>query len=156
MAVRRPLPLAYVVICAAVCAGCGVGAVELSPVELNGEEREVCDDLLAALPSQVLGAERRDVTPYGAGAAWGDPPVALRCGTTAAQGMGPSVQCQVVDDVGWYAEELEGGYRFTTIGRQTYVEVVVPDADGSETAAGALVDLAPAVRGTVPEVRPCV
>jgi len=159
VAVRRPPPLAYVVsgaVCAALGTACGVGAVELSPADLAEDERELCDQLLAALPSQVLGGERRDVTPYGAGAAWGDPPVTLRCGTTDAQGMSPSMQCQVVDDVGWYAEELEGGYRFTTIGRQTYVEVVVPDSGGSETAAGALVDLAPAVRETVPEVQPCV
>ena len=160
MALGRPPWLAYVVsgvVCATVCAACGVGTVELSPADdLPEDERELCDDLLAALPSQVLGDERRDVTPYGAGAAWGDPPVTLRCGTTDAQGMSPAMQCQVIDDVGWYAEALEGGYRFTTIGRETYVEVVVPDAEGSETAAGALVDLAPAVRGTVPEVRPCV
>jgi hypothetical protein len=133
-----------------------VGAVELSPADLSGEERALCDDLLAALPPRVLGGERRDVTPYGAGAAWGDPPVTLRCGTTDAQGMSPSMQCQVVDDVGWYAEQLEEGYRFTTIGRQTYVEVVVPDASGSEAGAGALVDVATAVRETVPEERPCV
>ena len=158
MAVRRPPSLAYVVgaLGAALCAACGVGAVELSPADLSGEERALCDDLLAALPPRVLGGERRDVTPYGAGAAWGDPPVTLRCGTTDAQGMSPSMQCQVVDDVGWYAEQLEEGYRFTTIGRQTYVEVVVPDASGSEAGAGALVDVATAVRETVPEERPCV
>ena len=149
--------LAYVgAVCASLCTACGVGAVELSPADLSAEERAVCGDLFAELPSRVLGGERRDVTPYGAGAAWGDPPVTLRCGTTEAQGMSPSMQCQVVDDVGWYAEELESGYRFTTIGRQTYVEVVVPEAAGSDAAAGALVDVAPAVRETVPEVRPCV
>jgi hypothetical protein len=131
-----------------------VGAVELEPADLDPGERELCDDLLAVVPSRVLDGERRDVTPFGAGAAWGDPAVTLRCGTTDAQDMSPSMQCQVVDGVGWYAEELERGYRFTTIGRQTYVEVVVPETPYQ--ASGALVDLAPAVRDVVPELQPCV
>jgi hypothetical protein len=140
--------------CAALCASCAVGPVELEPAELPDDVRDVCDRLLAELPSTVAGEERRDVTPYGSGAAWGDPPVTLRCGTTDAQGLDRASACQVVDGVGWYAEELERGYRFTTIGRLTYVEVVVPDAVSQPSAA--LVDLASAVGAHVPEVRPCV
>jgi hypothetical protein len=153
--VAPAVPVRAVLACAGlVTASCGVGTVELEPAELPDDERILCDRLLADLPSQVAGGERRDVSPYGAGAAWGDPPITLRCGTTDAQGMSPAMACQVVDGVGWYAEELEHGYRFTTIGRQTYVEVVVPDT--GDQASAALVDLAPAVRGAVPEVRPCV
>jgi len=135
-------------------AGCGVGPVELQPAELSEADRTVCDDLLASLPSQVAGGERRDVTPYGAGAAWGDPPTTLRCGATDAQGMNAGMRCQVVEGVGWYEEALERGIRYTTIGRQTYVELVVP-ATG-EQAFASLVDIADAVRRTVPEEQPCV
>lgn len=140
--------------CAALCVSCGLGAVELEPAELPDDVREVCDELLDEVPSTVAGGERRDVTPFGSGAAWGDPPVTLRCGTTDAQGLAPGVTCDEVDGVGWYSEELERGYRFTTIGRQTYVEVVVPD-DVSQASA-ALVDLASAVGTTVAEVEPCL
>ena len=147
-------PVAAALSCAALCASCGLGAVELEAAELSGDVREVCDELLAELPSTVAGGERRDVTPYGSGAAWGDPPVTLRCGTTDAQGLVAESPCEVVDGVGWYSEELERGYRFTTIGRLTYVELVVPD-DVSQPSV-ALVELASSVRGHVPEVTPCV
>jgi hypothetical protein len=128
--------------------------VELRSADLPDEVRTLCDELLAELPSTVAGGERRDVSPYGAGAAWGDPPTTLRCGTTDAQGMNPAMRCEVVEGIGWYAEKLDGGYRFTTIGRQTYVEVVVPEAQAQASAA--LVDLADAIGATVPEAQPCV
>lgn len=139
---------------AALCASCGLGAVELQSAQLSDDVRALCDELLSDLPSEVAGGERRDVTPYGAGAAWGDPPVTLRCGTTDAEGMNPAMSCEVVEGVGWYAEKLERGYRFTTIGRQAYVEVIVPDEQSQASAA--LVDLARAVSDAVPETRPCV
>jgi hypothetical protein len=140
--------------CTVLLAGCGAGAVELEPADLDADVRRLCDDLLAELPQVVAGGERRDVSPYGAGAAWGDPPVTLRCGTTDAEGMNPAMRCEVVEGVGWYAEELENGYRFTTIGRAAPVEVVVPGS--GDQASGPLVDVAAAVRSTVPEVQPCV
>ena len=147
-------PVAAALSCVALCAFCGVGPVELEPAELPDDVRDMCDQLLAELPSTVAGAERRDVTPFGSGAAWGDPPVTLRCGTTDAEGLVPGVRCDVVDGIGWFEEELDRGYRFTTIGRLTDVEVVVPDSDSPASAA--LVDLASSVRATVPEVTPCV
>jgi hypothetical protein len=155
VAARRVLGAAAGVSCVvALCASCGVGAVELRSADLPDDVRAVCDDLLADVPSLVAGGERRDVSPYGAGAAWGDPATTLRCGVTDAEGMNPAMRCEVVEGVGWYAEKLEGGYRFTTIGRQTYVEVVVPEAQAQASAA--LVDLASAIRATVPEIEPCV
>lgn len=148
------MPLVSLVAGGLTTLSCGVGAVELAPADLSEEVRALCDRLLADLPARVAGEERRDVTPYGAGAAWGDPPVTLRCGTTDAEGMGPAMACEVVDGVGWYAEELEAGYRFTTIGRRTYVEVVVPDTEAQ--ASSALVDVAAAIQGAVPQTQPCV
>ena len=50
----------------------------------------------------------------------------------------------------WFAEQLTHGVRFTTTGRDAYVEVTVPDADAPE--AGVLGDLAQAIRSSVPTV----
>jgi hypothetical protein len=94
----------------------------------TGADVGVCRQLLSALPEQVLDQDRRAAEPGTSSAAWGDPVITLRCG--------------------------QGGRLFTTIGRQTYVEVAVPSGYAPE--AGALVDVAAAVQAHDPLRRPCV
>jgi len=114
----------------------------------------ICRDLLAAAPETVTGLARRDVDTDGVALAWGSPPVVLRCGITAAVGLGPTSRCDEVDGVGWYSEDLGDGYRFTTVGREVPIEVTVPDDYAPE--GGALLDLAEAVESSDPVRRPCV
>ncbi len=134
-------------------AGCS-GVVDLEPADLDPEAEAICADLLADLPRELAGQARRDVAPAGSGVAWGDPAVTLRCGITDAQRLGPASECQVVDGVGWYPEQLPDGYRFTTLGRATPVEVVVPAAYAPEV--GPLTELADAVAQHDPQVQACV
>ena len=54
--------------------------------------------------------------------------------------------------MGWCAEQIEDGWRFTTIGRAGNVEVTVPATYAPE--ADALVDLSATVK-KVPVVQPC-
>ena len=68
-------------------------------------------------------------------------------------GLGDASECFEVNGVGWFAEEAEGGYLFTTIGRSAYVQLGVPTEYAPE--ANALVDVAEAVKKT-PELQPCV
>jgi len=149
----RPLGSAGVTLGLFTLVACS-GAVDLEPADLDPAEAVICSDLLAELPSELAGQGRRDVAPAGSGVAWGDPPVTLRCGVTDALGLGAASDCQVVDGVGWYPEELSDGFRFTTVGRTTPVEVVVPAAYAPEV--GPLTDLADAVLQHDPEVRACV
>jgi hypothetical protein len=65
----------------------------------------------------------------------------------------------VVDGVGWYVPEDQVQGRavdvtMTTVGRAQNVEVSIP-SDYFPPAA-AMVDLAPAVKHTIREVRPCL
>lgn len=115
--------------------------------------RQRCAALMAALPETVLDQRRRAVEPGELSAAWGDPTITLRCGVDRPPGLGAASECFEVNGVGWFAEEAQGGYLFTTIGRPVYVQVGVPTAYAPE--ANALVDLADAVR-TIPVDRPCV
>ncbi|MDQ3627637.1 MAG: DUF3515 domain-containing protein [Actinomycetota bacterium] len=133
--------------------GCS-GAVDLEPVDLGPAAAAMCRDLLADLPQELAGQSRRDVAPAGSGVAWGDPAITLRCGATGAEGLGPASECQVVDGVGWYPEQLPDGFRFTTVGRATPVEVVVPAAYAPEV--GPLTAIADTVDDTVPVEQPCV
>jgi len=133
--------------------GCS-GAVDLEPADLGPQDAAICANLLPDLPPELAGQGRRDVAPVASGVAWGDPPVTLRCGVTDAEGLGPASECQVVDGVGWYPEELSDGYRFTTIGRTVPVEVVVPAAYAPEV--GPLTAIADAVVRHDPELQGCV
>ncbi|RCK71555.1 DUF3515 domain-containing protein [Desertihabitans brevis] len=120
------------------------------------EAAAVCSALVADLPERVVGQPTRDVAadPGAPVAAWGTPPITLRCGVPAPAALEPTSQCYEVDGVGWFAEQGTDGWLFTTIGRTAFVEVGVPSRYAPE--ADALVDLAPAVRTHDPLQTPCV
>jgi hypothetical protein len=131
---------------------------------LNGAHARSCRALVDALPSKVAGLPRVDAdVGKGSGAAWGDPAIELRCGVPRPAGLTPTSQCEVVNGVGWYIpQEQQTGRNagrptditMTTVGRSEYVEVRVP-ADYWPPAE-TMVDLAPALKRTIRDVRPCV
>jgi Protein of unknown function (DUF3515) len=140
-----------------VLVGCGAGGsdpVDVSAPALAGADARQCTALEAELPSQVADLWSRDVITDGVAAAWGAPTIVLRCGVTDASGLDPSSRCDMLAGVGWYAEDLGDGIRFTTIGRTVPVELTVPDDYAPE--ADAAVDLAAAIKRTIPLRQPCV
>jgi hypothetical protein len=110
---------------------------------------------MSELPGQVGGQQRRGVEPADVlAAAWGDPPILLRCGVAKPAGLTAYARCDSVNGVDWFTRRTATGYEFTTIGRAAYVEVRVPTS--YVPAADALVDLATAVKRTLKIVAPCV
>jgi len=148
---RRPGALALLL--ALVLTGCSRAVAVPEPTP-DDAARAVCARLVPALPATVLTGERRSADPGVLTAAWGDPPITLRCGVPRPPGLTASSECLEVDGVGWFAEDAEGGMLYTTIGRTASVEVGVPAAYAPE--AGALADLAGAVSATDPVEKPCV
>ena len=128
--------------------------------QLTGPEQSTCSDLVAALPATVDGAQRRDVAPPDApGAAWGDPPIRLRCGVPDPEGFDDFATCHQTNGVGWYIpeEQVTGSAEpvtMTTIGRDVNVEVSLPVEHFPPAAA--MVDLAEAIKATTTMVDPCV
>jgi hypothetical protein len=114
---------------------------------------QICTALMPNLPGDVLDGKRRKVTPGRFVAAWGNPPISLRCGVDKPPGLTAASECLEVNGVGWYAEQAATGYLFTTIGRTAYVEVGVPSHYRPE--ANALVDLAAVVSAHDPLTQPC-
>ena len=138
-------------------AGCsaGGGQVEVDAPDPQPAAAPVCRRLVEALPDVVAGQQARSVAPSDAlAAAWGDPPVVLRCGVGRPPERTRAARCDVINRVGWFARRTDDGYLFTTIGRVAVVEVSVPDEYAP--AGNALVDLARAIRTTVPLTRRCV
>ena len=109
----------------------------------------MCRRLADQLPQTVDAAERRAVSPDSPYvAAWGEPPIVLRCGVAKPAALQPTSELVTVNGVDWLPEPQEDGYRFTTTGRKAYVEVWVPDDYAPEV--NPLVDLAAPVAAAVP------
>lgn len=119
--------------------GCG------SPVALDAPPPvPACESLAAALPDRVAGQERRRTEPEApTTAAWGDPPISLRCGGATPAAYAPGAQLLSVNGTDWLPEELSAGVRFWLIGAPVVVEVTVPDAYAPE--AGVIAELSPAI-----------
>jgi hypothetical protein len=145
---------------AVLVAGCSGGTLEVAPASPpdRGEAR-ACVSLSDALPDRLVGLERRPVTPPRRGtAAWGDPPIELRCGVGVPRGFDAIATCQITNGVAWFIpdEQITGKpeeITMTTIGRSPGVEVRLP-ADYFPPAA-AMVQLAPALKQRTTLVSRC-
>jgi hypothetical protein len=110
-----------------------------------------CDRLHAALPGRLDGRTATPVSPKSSlTAAWGDPPVVLRCGVARPRSLRPTSELIKINNVSWFLHETGDAYVFTTYGRVAFVEVRVPTSVPREQATAPLVDLARPVVTSVP------
>jgi uncharacterized protein DUF3515 len=131
-----------------VVAGCGSDAPQPGP----DAGAPACTALLKRLPAQVLDRQRTDLDVAGA-AAWGDPPIVLRCGVPPT---GPTTdRCLEVGGLDWTFTETKDAFQFVTYGRTPAVEVRLPTSIDRTSAPGALVDLAASV-SAIPKTASCV
>lgn len=95
---------------------------------------------------------RREVTPASPlTAAWGDPPVVVRCGVPVPSALKPESLLVTVNSVDWFPEELTGGAVITTVGRKVALELTVPAKQGN--APEVAVELAAAIKSLDPLIR---
>ena len=91
-------------------------------------------------------------------AAWGDPAIVLRCGVDRPAGFHRASSCVTVDAVDWYVPEDQlaepGQVTMTTVKREQYVEVVVPEEYWPPGTT--LADLSTVVRGSIERRGRCV
>lgn len=132
--------------------GCA-GPVNIPEPDVDDPTRRICTGIVADLPRTLLDGPRRETTGV-LTAAWGTPPITLVCGIAEPAAMATDTRCFEVNGVGWFAEEGEGGWLFTTIGRATPVQLGVPDEYAPE--ADALVDVAAAINRHNPVLTPCL
>ena len=103
---------------------------------------------MTQLPATVEGQSPRDTDPSSdLTAAYGDPPITVRCGVPDPEALTPAAQLFTVNDVDWFPEQQTDGYVFTTYRRQTNVEVTVPGEYSPEV--GALTALSDVVKETI-------
>jgi hypothetical protein len=117
----------------------------MEPPQSDGTTDEVCAALVADLPDTLLGAERADITPESeVMAAWGDPPIGVRCGVPRPPALTVDSLLEEVDGVPWLPQPQDEPTLFTAVGHTAYVELSVPPSYGPPAAAlttlSALVD----------------
>jgi hypothetical protein len=151
--------VAALVLAAAGCTAGGPSAVQVDAPAAPAEAAGQCADLLAALPDEVAGQERRDVEPEQAtAAAWGDPAILLTCGAVMPDDFEGTSSCQEVNGVGWYVPEEQydegNDVVMTTIGRSPVVQVRLPAE--YRPPAKAMVDLAGPISQHLTLDHPCL
>lgn len=119
-----------------VATGCGPQTVQMSPPETDGTTTEVCSEFVAELPDTLMEAERAVVQPESEiMAAWGDPPISLRCGVPRPNDLQPDSMLEEVNGVAWLPQPEDDPTMFTAVGHEAYVELQVPSGYGSPAAA---------------------
>jgi hypothetical protein len=114
---------------------------------LTPHQTAVCRSVTAALPKEVVvDVVRRRTTPEdGSTAAWGDPPIVLRCGTGPGS---PLDDLYEFDGVQWAMHDTGDTRTWTTMGRAVNTQVVIPDhySDQAELLGALAKALAPTAR----------
>lgn len=119
-----------------VAAGCGQQTVRMTPPEADASTTEVCSDLVSALPDTLMDADRAPVEPdTETMAAWGDPPIGLRCGVPQPSELSAYSYLSRINGVDWLPQPEDEPTMYTAVGRTAYVEVQVPPSYGPPAAA---------------------
>ena len=138
---RPALLSATALVAALLLAACsGDGGVRVAAPSATGSAGKQCAALKAALPATLDGQKTRGTSPKAAtAAAWGSPAIVLRCGVPIPAVLDPhspvydplsgAHDAEEVNGVCWTSEPVDGGgFRYTTLKQQAYVEVTVPGA----------------------------
>jgi hypothetical protein len=143
-----------VLIAAAVIRNQELDPLALAPVPAPAASSPDCTRLLAGLPQTLDGGElgalprRRLVAPAPAGAAaWGEPPVVMRCGLDRPAQLSPSSGLLSVSGVEFLQIPSPGASTWVAVDRPVYVVVALPPTSGS----GPLQQIAKAIASTLPK-----
>ena len=98
-----------------------------APPGTSSSDASTCARLIAALPEELDdGVRRRHVSGDATRtAAWGDPPITLRCGVAAPDS---SLQPIEIDGLKLVTVKSAGAVTWTTVDRRVTVTIVVPTA----------------------------
>jgi hypothetical protein len=106
-----------------------------------------CKALFADAPQKVGGQDKILVEDDNA-AAWGAPPIILRCGVEVPEGYTPTSECYPVDELCWYPQKTADGQVFTVTGRELFVSLELPD--DYQPYSEPLADIAAAIDKHIP------
>jgi Protein of unknown function (DUF3515) len=119
-------------------------SVTVQPLTIASQEtRNACAALIADVPERISAGSQWRVEPDPTStAAWGSPPVVLRCGDEVAPPQ-PTDQLLEVDGVQWLLTPLTQGDQYSTVQRSPGVLISVPSAFAPTAAV--IAELTPSV-----------
>jgi hypothetical protein len=128
-----------------------LGPVTVAPPPSSAAAARGCPAVVSRLPVVLDGRHSRPAvsdSPYVA--AWGEPPVVLRCGVPRPPAFVRTSELSVVNGVQWLPERQPGGVRWTAVDREVYVEVLMP----AGVTGSPVVDLSAAISQALPARKP--
>lgn len=144
--------LASVAAAALVLSGCGTGHVDVQAPQPPPSVARACRALIERLPDKLEGHQGRETDPASRlVAAWGSPPIVVRCGGPRPKALHATSQLAVVNGVGWLPEPDRSPMRFTAVHRKARVQLLLPKEYG--VPAPYMVDLAAPIKHTIPKQR---
>jgi hypothetical protein len=126
-------------------------AVRVAAPPASASAARSCPAFLAAVPLTLDDLAARPVdssSPYVA--AWGEPPVLLRCGVPRPRAFVVGVETIVVNGVAWYPEPHGRTTVWTAVDRPVYIEATVPTG----YASGPIAVLSTEIARTLPAQKP--
>lgn len=133
--------------------GGDTGPLAVGAVPSPGASGKQCTQLMTALPQQLAGSDKRPVIDDPAGvAAWGDPPITLRCGLPTPQELTCSSQLIEVANANGQTGVLwlqltEGGQTtYIAADRPVRIALTLPDKSGTS----AIQQISAVVSGVMP------
>ncbi len=138
--------------------GCGDDSVSVDRYDVSAAGKEACPAFLDHVPDRVADRQRRRTSGSTMAAAWGDPPIVLRCGVGTPEGFGRFSSCQRANGIDWFVpqeaiDDQSADVVMTTIGRSPAIEVVVPGE--YRPPVPAMVDLTPTLKKYTRKVGAC-
>lgn len=111
-------------------------SVRMQTFEAQPDTAEPCAALVADLPDTLLGADRTTIEPESdVMAAWGDPPIGLRCGVPRPPGLEVDSALREIGGVAWLPQPEDAPTMYIAIFREAYVELSLPASYGAPAAA---------------------
>ena len=144
-------------------AGCAAEPLAVEAPSPEPAEVAACEDLLAVLPDELAGQERREVTGGdGLVAAWGDPAIVLTCGVGAPADFTRSSTCVEANGTGWFVPDSvlldsdpQVDVTMTAVGFRPRVEVFLPGDYRPDGFLGVSGTIGRLVAAELPLEQPC-
>src|SRR5262249_19577431 len=123
-ALTRPAPSA---VPPSASSGAALGPVSVAAPPSGTAAARGCPAVISRLPVALGGPHARpaqSISPYVA--AWGEPPIVLRCGVPRPAAFVQTSELTVINGVQWLPERHPDATMWTVVDREVYVEVTVP------------------------------
>ena len=106
--------------------GAALGPVSVAAPPSGTAAARGCPAVISHLPVAIGGQHARpaqSISPYVA--AWGEPPIVLRCGVPRPAAFVQTSELTVINGVQWLPERHPDATMWTVVDREVYVEVTV-------------------------------